>query len=81
LRTDIDCVSFMGELQGYIQSPNYPGDYPTNVECVWNVKPGPGRRLLVIVPGIQLADDKCGDRLVMRKSSEYSCARVRFAFF
>ncbi|XP_071450823.1 signal peptide, CUB and EGF-like domain-containing protein 2 [Hetaerina americana] len=68
-----NCVSFINDLFGVIESPNYPGNYPNNIDCTWIVKPGRGRRLLVIVPDIKLANDKCGDYLVMRKSkSPYS---------
>ncbi|XP_046395784.1 signal peptide, CUB and EGF-like domain-containing protein 2 [Ischnura elegans] len=68
-----NCVSFINDLFGVIESPNYPGNYPNNIDCTWIVKPGKGRRLLVIVPDIKLANDKCGDYLVMRKSkSPYS---------
>ncbi|XP_052223870.1 signal peptide, CUB and EGF-like domain-containing protein 1 isoform X2 [Dreissena polymorpha] len=55
--------------QGLIQSPNYPGDYPTNVSCVWKIRPAKNRRILFIVPEVYLTKgDKCGDKLVMRKS-------------
>ena len=68
------CGGHMGELQGYIESPNWPGYYPANVECTWNIVPQKGRRILIIVPNIFLASqDKCADFLVMRKSiSPYS---------
>ena len=68
------CGGYMGELQGYIESPNWPGDYPSQVECTWNIVPQKGRRILIIVPNIHLApQDKCADFLVMRKSaSPYS---------
>ena len=68
------CGGHMGELQGYIETPNWPGQYPSNVECTWNIVPQKGRRILIIVPTIFLASqDKCADFLVMRKSaSPYS---------
>ena len=56
--------------EGLIQSPNYPGEYPTNVSCVWKIRPAKDRRILVIIPEVFLPKgDKCGDKLVMRKSS------------
>ncbi|PVD33225.1 hypothetical protein C0Q70_04476 [Pomacea canaliculata] len=75
---DRTCGKFDGEYFGVIQSPNYPGNYPNNVNCVWTIKPEKNRRILIIVPDIALSDDsKCGDVLVMRKSkSPYS--RVTF---
>ncbi|XP_007885760.1 signal peptide, CUB and EGF-like domain-containing protein 2 isoform X3 [Callorhinchus milii] len=63
------CGGELGDYSGYIESPNYPGDYPANVECVWNLSPPPKRRILIVVPEIFLPiDDECGDYLVMRKS-------------
>ncbi|GAB6033237.1 Signal peptide, CUB and EGF-like domain-containing protein 2 [Chamberlinius hualienensis] len=67
------CGGFMDNLLGVLESPNYPGDYPSNSQCTWKLSPGKGRRVLVVVPEVFLADDKCGDYLVMRKShSPYS---------
>ncbi|KAL4225593.1 signal peptide protein [Mactra antiquata] len=61
-----------GDFSGFIQSPNYPGDYPTNVSCVWKIRPTKDRRILVIVPEVFFPPG-CKDRLVMRKSkNEYS---------
>ena len=58
-------------LRGVLESPNYPGDYPTNVSCVWKIRPSNNRRILVIIPDVDLQKaDKCGDKLVMRKSSK-----------
>ncbi|XP_078273025.1 signal peptide, CUB and EGF-like domain-containing protein 1 isoform X3 [Rhinoraja longicauda] len=64
------CGGNLGDYMGFIESPNYPGDYPSNVECVWNINPPPKRRILIVVPEIFLPmEDECGDVLVMRKSS------------
>ncbi|XP_037016696.2 signal peptide, CUB and EGF-like domain-containing protein 1 isoform X3 [Artibeus jamaicensis] len=64
------CGGELGDYTGYIESPNYPGDYPANAECVWNISPPPKRRVLVVVPEIFLPiEDECGDVLVMRKSA------------
>ncbi|XP_030637549.1 signal peptide, CUB and EGF-like domain-containing protein 3 [Chanos chanos] len=64
-----ECGGQMGEYIGYIESPNYPGNYPANVECIWNINPPPKRKILVIVPEIFLpSEDECGDVLVMRKN-------------
>lgn len=61
----------MGEFTGYIESPNYPGDYPSNVNCVWTINPPHKRRILIVVPEIFLPiEDDCGDVLVMRKSGK-----------
>ncbi|NWV71215.1 SCUB2 protein, partial [Malurus elegans] len=64
------CGGELGDYTGYIESPNYPGDYPANTECTWNINPPPKRRILIVVPEIFLPiEDECGDYLVMRKSS------------
>lgn len=61
----------MGEFMGYIESPNYPGNYPANVECIWTINPPSKRKILIVVPEIFLpSEDECGDVLVMRKNCE-----------
>lgn len=67
--TDRQCGGELGDFTGYIESPNYPGNYPANVECTWTINPPPKRRILIVVPEIYLPiEDECGDYLVMRKS-------------
>lgn len=69
LPSDQLCGGELGEYTGYIESPNYPGDYPSNVDCVWTINPPHKRRILIVVPEIFLPiEDECGDVLVMRKS-------------
>ncbi|XP_045681728.1 signal peptide, CUB and EGF-like domain-containing protein 2 isoform X4 [Phyllostomus hastatus] len=64
------CGGELGEFTGYIESPNYPGNYPANTECTWTINPPPKRRILIVVPEIFLPiEDDCGDYLVMRKTS------------
>lgn len=71
------CGGELGEYTGYIESPNYPGDYPSNVDCVWTINPPHKRRILIVVPEIFLPiEDECGDVLVMRKSGITSILRV-----
>uniref|UniRef100_A0A8C5FTN4 Signal peptide, CUB domain, EGF-like 2 n=1 Tax=Gadus morhua TaxID=8049 RepID=A0A8C5FTN4_GADMO len=63
------CGGELGDFSGYIESPNYPGNYPANVECTWTINPPPKRRILIVVPEIFLPiEDECGDYLVMRKT-------------
>ncbi|XP_061107774.1 signal peptide, CUB and EGF-like domain-containing protein 1 isoform X1 [Conger conger] len=65
------CGGHLGEYMGYIESPNYPGDYPSNADCVWSINPPPKRRILIVVPEIFLPiEDECGDVLVMRKTAQ-----------
>uniref|UniRef100_A0A3Q1JSX5 Signal peptide, CUB and EGF-like domain-containing protein 2 n=1 Tax=Anabas testudineus TaxID=64144 RepID=A0A3Q1JSX5_ANATE len=64
------CGGELGEYTGYIESPNYPGNYPSNVNCIWTINPTHKRRILFVVPEIFLPiEDECGDALVMRKSA------------
>lgn len=66
------CGGELGDFMGYIESPNYPGDYPSNVDCVWTINPPNKRRILIVVPEIFLPiEDECGDVLVMRKSGMF----------
>lgn len=70
--TDRQCGGELGDFTGYIESPNYPGNYPANVECTWTINPPPKRRILIVVPEIFLPiEDECGDYLVMRKSCKF----------
>uniref|UniRef100_A0A4W4EAY8 Signal peptide, CUB and EGF-like domain-containing protein 2 n=1 Tax=Electrophorus electricus TaxID=8005 RepID=A0A4W4EAY8_ELEEL len=67
------CGGELGDFMGYIESPNYPGDYPSNVDCVWTINPPNKRRILIVVPEIFLPiEDECGDVLVMRKSCTFT---------
>lgn len=76
--TDQHCGGELGDYMGYIESPNYPGDYPANAECVWYISPPPKRRILIVVPEIFLPiEDECGDVLVMRKSGRCRGGRAR----
>lgn len=75
--TDQHCGGELGDYMGYIESPNYPGDYPANAECVWYISPPPKRRILIVVPEIFLPiEDECGDVLVMRKSGRCPGGRL-----
>ncbi|KFD52759.1 hypothetical protein M514_06415, partial [Trichuris suis] len=53
---------------GLFESPNYPNNYPANVSCSWYLKAPKGRRILIFVLDLNLADDHCGDYLVIRKN-------------
>lgn len=75
--TDRRCGGELGDFTGYIESPNYPGNYSANIECTWIINPPPKRRILIVVPEIYLPiEDECGDYLVMRKSCEFNCICV-----
>lgn len=79
--TDRQCGGHLGDFSGFIESPNYPGNYPANVECTWTINPPPKRRILIIVPEIFLPiEDECGDYLVMRKSCTFKLCVCVFVF-
>lgn len=68
---DRTCLGQTEGQQGFIQSPNWPGEYPANVECTWRIRPERGRRILVVIPEIDIfTEDKCRDSIVMRKSGK-----------
>ncbi|XP_040193719.1 signal peptide, CUB and EGF-like domain-containing protein 3 isoform X1 [Rana temporaria] len=67
------CGGELGDYTGFLESPNYPGNYPSSVECTWNINPPPKRKILLVVPEIFLpSEDECGDVLVMRKNASPS---------
>ncbi|KAF3861132.1 hypothetical protein F7725_001387 [Dissostichus mawsoni] len=58
-----------GRIHGLHRVTQYPGNYPANVECIWNINPPSKRKILIVVPEIFLpSEDECGDVLVMRKN-------------
>jgi len=68
---DRTCRGETSSVRGYIQSPNWPGEYPANIECTWAISPPTGRRVLFVIPEMHLATaDRCRDSLVMRKNCE-----------
>ena len=69
--TDRTCRGQTTGVRGFIQSPNWPGDYPANIECTWAISPQRGRRILFVVPEMHLVTrDRCRDSLVMRKNGK-----------
>ena len=75
--TDHKCGGYIGLHQGFIRSPNWPGDYPANVDCKWTIKPAKGRRILIVIPEIDFPTQPgCGDSIVMRKSGEHLASRL-----
>ena len=41
--------------RGFLRSPNWPGEYPADVDCEWTVCAERGRHILVVVSRIELA--------------------------
>eukprot|EP00094_Tigriopus_californicus_P002299 TCALIF_02220-PA protein Name:"Similar to scube2 Signal peptide, CUB and EGF-like domain-containing protein 2 (Danio rerio)" AED:0.11 eAED:0.11 QI:0/0.5/0.6/1/1/1/5/66/255 len=61
------CPFYTKDGLGILESPNFPGEYPSSVECHWRVRPGRNKRVLVIISNIQL-DEECSDLLTIRKT-------------
>ena len=38
--------------QGYIQSPNYPANYPNGMDCSWMIKVGDGLRMTIRIDDV-----------------------------
>lgn len=64
-----DCPFYTREGVGIMESPNYPRDYPFGVTCRWRVRPGHTKRVLLILPLLQLPSD-CSSKLVVRHQSD-----------
>ena len=39
---------------GYIQSPNYPNNYPNRVDCIWKIMVIEGTRMTIHVDDVQV---------------------------
>lgn len=64
----------MTTSQGFITSPNWPGDYPANAQCTWEITPERNKRILIVIPQVLLGnqtDRLCRDILVMRQSGDF----------
>ena len=44
---------------GNITSPNYPGSYPNDAECLWVLRAAPGQRIQLMLSDVDIeeADD------------------------
>ncbi|CAG0921876.1 unnamed protein product [Notodromas monacha] len=49
-----DCSSFLTDLTGEFSSPNYPGDYPNNAICTWEIEVPEGYRIRLTFPEFRL---------------------------
>ncbi len=89
---NIKCGGILDPNFGVIESPNFPNEYPSNSNCEWLIKPANDRRLLLLIPQLEIASDHCKDSLIMRKSRKkamknFKCTRkfeseiYRFAVF
>ena len=53
----IDARPLEGEVvrRGFVRSPNWPAEYPADVDCAWTISAEPGRHVLVVVSRVELA--------------------------
>ena len=66
------CPYYAKDGLGILESPNFPGEYPTGVECHWRVRPNRNKRVLILISSISL-DSNCGDLLTIRKTGKNLC--------
>ena len=66
------CPFYAKDGLGILESPNFPGEYPTGVECHWRVRPNRNKRVLILISSISL-DSNCGDLLTIRKTGKTLC--------
>ncbi|XP_072480832.1 scavenger receptor cysteine-rich domain-containing protein DMBT1 [Notamacropus eugenii] len=44
----------LSQSSGIISSPNYPGNYPNNVNCVWDIEASNNHRVTIVFQDVQL---------------------------
>ncbi|XP_034843208.1 deleted in malignant brain tumors 1 protein [Mirounga leonina] len=52
--TDYSCGGFLSQPSGYFSSPFYPGNYPNNARCVWDIEVQSNYRVTVVFRDVQL---------------------------
>lgn len=74
------CGAVLNEEYGSISSPGYPGKYPTNRDCYWNINVLPGKRIALHFINLMLEEHPtCGfDYLEVSKYFTSYCFMVRF---
>lgn len=50
------CGGDVEQDYGSISSPGYPGKYPTNRDCYWNIRVTPGKRIALHFLTIELEE-------------------------
>ena len=69
------CPYYAKDGLGILESPNFPGEYPTGVECHWRVRPNRNKRVLILISSISL-DSNCGDLLTIRKTGKFWKSKI-----
>uniref|UniRef100_A0A2K5DY61 Scavenger receptor cysteine-rich domain-containing protein DMBT1 n=1 Tax=Aotus nancymaae TaxID=37293 RepID=A0A2K5DY61_AOTNA len=52
--TNYSCGGFLNQASGHFSSPFYPGNYPNNANCVWDIEVQSNYRVTVIFRDVQL---------------------------
>ncbi|XP_057164653.1 deleted in malignant brain tumors 1 protein isoform X20 [Ursus arctos] len=52
--TDNSCGGFLSQPSGYFSSPSYPGNYPNNARCLWDIEVPNNYRVTVVFRDVQL---------------------------
>jgi len=51
---DIRCGGTMTKKMGVIESPNFPSNYSSNVNCEWNIVAPSNRKILILIPEMNI---------------------------
>ncbi|XP_070488031.1 scavenger receptor cysteine-rich domain-containing protein DMBT1 isoform X4 [Equus przewalskii] len=52
--TNYSCGGFLSQPSGHFSSPSYPGNYPNNAKCVWDIEVQNNYRVTVVFRDVQL---------------------------
>ena len=72
-----ECGSSVTGMQGVLLSPNYPGYYSNNHECIYSIQTQPGKGIQLRARDFRLEED---DVLKVRASGE-TCGLPAYASF
>ncbi|XP_033617269.1 deleted in malignant brain tumors 1 protein isoform X2 [Fukomys damarensis] len=53
-KTNYSCGGFLSQSSGYFSSPFYPGNYPNNARCVWDIEVPNNYLVTIIFTDVQL---------------------------
>uniref|UniRef100_A0A6P5ILR7 Deleted in malignant brain tumors 1 protein-like n=1 Tax=Phascolarctos cinereus TaxID=38626 RepID=A0A6P5ILR7_PHACI len=48
------CGGFLSQPSGFISSPNFPGNYPNNANCVWDIEVSNNYHVTIVFKNVQL---------------------------
>lgn len=73
LRTcEAACGGTVDNLDGYITSPNWPNEYPTNKQCVWKIDAPAHHKISLKFEKFELEGNEVTLSLFYRKHFTYS---------